>query len=159
MAFTGRSASTTEAVKKVNAFREAGSENEAKYQEFIKKNDAVNNKLHALWNEVSRFKNAKEAGAKLEGLKTLLKQSWRQRKEMGEMTGVEVETDDDTTLLEECEQNGALFATMPGSGGGDSIFAVCTSTENRKRLAEFLKSKRLGVFEEVETIGTGYVLK
>jgi ERG8-type phosphomevalonate kinase len=159
MAFTGRSASTSEAVKKTKAFREISPENEARYQEFIRKNDAVNNKLHALWNEVSKYKSAGEAGAKLAELKTLLKQSWRQRKEMGEMTGVEVETDDDTALLEGCEQNGALFATMPGSGGGDSVFAVCTSRGDRARLARFLKSKGLGVFEEVETIGTGYIQK
>lgn len=157
MAFTGRSASTTEAVKKTNAFREASPENEAKYQEFIKKNDAVNKKLHALWNETAKFKNVEEAGRKLVELKTLLKQSWRQRKEMGVMAGVEIETDSDTALLEECEQNGALFATMPGAGGGDSIFAVCTSNENRNRLMQFLKSKGLGVFEEAETIDRGYV--
>lgn len=156
MAFTGRSASTSEAVKKTEAFRKASPANEAEYQEFIRENDAVNKRLHTLWNEIAKLKNAREAGAKLAELKALLKQSWRQRKEMGEMTGVEVETDDDTALLEECERNGALFATMPGSGGGDSVFAVCTSRGDRMILTQFLKSKGLGVFEEVETINTGY---
>jgi phosphomevalonate kinase len=157
MAFTGRSASTVDSVKKTNLFRQASPKNEADYQEFINENDVVNRKLYLLWKNVAAFKTADEAGSKLRELKAALKQSWRQRKEMGKMTGVEIESDADTALLEECEQNGALFATMPGAGGGDSIFAVCTSSENRARLIKFMKSKGLGVFEEAETIDNGYV--
>ncbi len=154
MIYTGRSASTKGAVGKVKAWRSEGGED--LYQKFIQENDNINKSIIDVWRNVSQMTDYDKNPVLVQKLKGLLKSSWAQRKVMGQLSSVDIETDEDTQLLSELEKNGALFATLPGAGGGDSIFCVCLDSEAVEKVENYAKSKDLYVFEGADVVFSGY---
>ncbi|MCL5239430.1 MAG: hypothetical protein M1286_03090 [Candidatus Marsarchaeota archaeon] len=64
-------------------------------------------------------------------------------KRFGEMSGVGIEPDDATSLIEESKKNGAFVAKLPGAGGYDSIAALVRNhagTSDTERLKNFWSS-------------------
>ena len=63
-------------------------------------------------------------------------------KELGKKSGVDIEDDYATDLIEESRKNGALVAKLPGSGGRDAIVALTKDTIQERRLREFWGSRK-----------------
>lgn len=121
--FRDKSASTTDMVKKVNAWKAA--EPEA-YRALIAEIDESDKKTIAFLSdgELDDFRESFIEGRKL-------------TKKLGSNAGTDIESDEYTALIEESEKNGAFVARLPGAGGGDSIAALCTSPKDAERLKEF----------------------
>ncbi len=64
-------------------------------------------------------------------------------KKLGQLAGVEVESDEFTKLIEESEKNGAFVCRLPGAGGGDCIAAICLSDASVNMLESFWRSRGL----------------
>ncbi len=156
MVYTGRSASTKGAVKKVRSWRE---NNEQTYQQFISENDEINKIIIPVWNKVAEMQSADDNMFYLEKLKGLLETSWAQRKKIGMLSNVPIETHEDTTLLKNIEINGAFCATMPGAGGGDSILCIALSDQDADKVKAFCKSNNLYVFDDVKIIENSFIVK
>lgn len=63
-------------------------------------------------------------------------------KELGKKSGVNIEDDYATDLIEESKKNGALVAKLPGSGGRDAIVALTKDTIQERRLRGFWGSRK-----------------
>lgn len=124
--FEGESASTSEMVKKVHAWKAM---NSADYAALMKKLNESNEKaIDALEkNSLQEFKKFFAEGRAL-------------TKELGEKSGAPIEPSEYTKLIEESEGNGAFVAKLPGAGGGDAIAALCTSRQDKERLENFWKN-------------------
>ncbi len=88
-----------------------------------------------------------------------IRASWRARALLQEKLGMEIEP---TQLREICaglEKQGALAAGLPGAGGGDSILALYSSEEARKKGEEWAVKKKLRVLEGVEVANNGLEIK
>lgn len=69
-------------------------------------------------------------------------------KKLGVLSGVEIEPDDCTKLIEESKEHGAMVAKLPGAGGMDAIAALCADSESLESLRSFwLSRKGLRVFD------------
>jgi phosphomevalonate kinase len=71
-------------------------------------------------------------------------------KKLGEASGVEIEPDECTELIEESKENGALVAKLPGAGGRDAIAALSVGEKNHSKLIDFWKGRK-----ELEVIDIG----
>jgi len=133
LAFTGKSASTTCLVRKINDYKK---NNNKKYYKIINKCNKIN-------------KEAKFNIKKIE-------ESQRLRKELGEKAKADIETNSQTKILQEAKEHGALFAVLPGAGGGDTILAVCKTEKERKKAINYFKKKKMHVFERVNIADKPY---
>ncbi len=69
-------------------------------------------------------------------------------RKLGLLSGVDIEPDDCSKLIEQSKQNGALVARLPGAGGRDAIAALCDGDASRERLRKFwLTRKELDVID------------
>ncbi|MFH0713568.1 MAG: hypothetical protein V1722_03420 [Candidatus Micrarchaeota archaeon] len=66
-------------------------------------------------------------------------------KKLGEKSGVEIESNAFSELIEDSKQHGAFVALLPGAGGGDAIAALCLSARDASRLKSFWNSRGLQV--------------
>ena len=72
---------------------------------------------------------------KLLGLKKHFSIARQALKQIGEEAGVEIEPDQQTSLVNATEDlPGVLAAGVPGAGGVDAVFAITTSDIGRKRI-------------------------
>ncbi len=142
VAFTGSSASTKVFVEKIQKFRESKPQ---EYNNFMQEYNNINLKLK----DAFVFHKPDE-------IQSLLGQSWGMRKKLGEMAHAPIEPENYSRLFKEMNKRGAFAAGLTGAGGGDSILALCTSEDDKNRLADFLDRKGLTVFEGVEIINKGY---
>ena len=154
----GESASTSEMVKRVNAFKAANSELYRKLMSEI--NDANKAAIDALSeinklaeNEQEKYKLVLEAvnnSKKVEGIEEEIKifndfklafnAGRLLTKKLGELSGVQIESDEYSELINETVNNGAFVAKLPGAGGGDSIVAICLSRAAKIRVESFWRS-------------------
>ena len=136
----GKSASTSEMVKKVNAWKAAQPEAYAKLMaEYNEANVRAIAALDSLSADFDRFK--------LEDFKSWFFQSRLQKKALGERSGTDIESDEYTALIEESEKHGAFVACLPGAGGGDSIAAFCLGEKKKEELRAFWTSYGLKVLD------------
>lgn len=63
-------------------------------------------------------------------------------KKLGVFSGVGIEPDDCTELIEESKKNGAIVAKLPGAGGRDAIVALSVDEKSRSSLLGFWKSRK-----------------
>jgi phosphomevalonate kinase len=140
--FTGNSASTTELVKKVLDFKQ---KNINSYRKFMEEYNSINMSLKDAFesNEISK-------------IKLNLERSWGKRKELGKISGAEIEPEKYTKLIKEINTKGAFTAGLIGAGGGDSILALCKSKTDKKKLVEFCESKKMVVFDELNLVNKSY---
>lgn len=79
-------------------------------------------------------------------------------KKLGEKSGVEIESNAFSELIEDSKQHGAFVALLPGAGGGDSIAALCLSPRDASRLKSFWNSRGLQVLN-ISTSNEGVKLE
>ena len=140
--FTGSSASTEELIEKVMLYKRLNPE---EYKDFIHKYNQINLALKNAIDENFRKR-----------IKFFLEESWAMRRELGKITTTEIEPEKFTSMMQEMKKNGAMTAGLIGAGGGDSIIALCESEDNKAQLIEYLKRKKLTVFENVNIMSQGY---
>ncbi|MDE1768436.1 MAG: hypothetical protein KGH62_03645, partial [Candidatus Micrarchaeota archaeon] len=63
-------------------------------------------------------------------------------KKLGMLSGIGIEPDDCTKLIEDSRHSGAFVAKLPGAGGKDSIAALTVGDEDYNSLRAFWKSKK-----------------
>jgi len=136
VAFTGQSASTKKFVEHVMKYK---NKHPTEYAEFMKDYNDLNM-------EVRKYMH----GSDPKKIKFYLELSWKTRKKLGELAGVEIEPEKYTKLINEINENGALTCGLTGAGGGDSLLALCTSTEDKNYMITFMKSKGLTVLDGLE---------
>ncbi len=136
----GKSASTSEMVKKVNAWKAAQPEAYARLMaEYNGANIRTIAALEKLSSDFNRFN--------LEDFRAWFGQGRLQKKTLGEKSGTDIESDGYTALIEESEKNGAFVACLPGAGGGDSIAAFCLGKKKKEELKAFWAGYGLKVLD------------
>ncbi len=128
--FPDKSMSTTNAVGQVFDFKK---NNPDAYVALIRDIDAENrHALEALsQGDLVRFKNHVGHGR-------------NHTKELGILSGVQIESDGMSSLIEETEKHGAFVAKLPGAGGFDSIVALCVAKGGAASVRKFWKQNGLG---------------
>jgi phosphomevalonate kinase len=59
-------------------------------------------------------------------------------KKMGELAGVDIEPDQQTELLDKCQElSGVLIAGVPGAGGFDAIFCITIGEQSRENVLRY----------------------
>ncbi len=140
VAALGASVSTSEMIKKVNAWKAS---NPAEYGELMNQYNACNVMAIASLKKLSSDFSDKN----LDDFKKMFNYSQFMKKQLGVKSGAPIESDDYTQLREESCANGAFVACLPGAGGGDSIAAFCLSEEKKSELQAFWKAKGLNVLD------------
>lgn len=57
---------------------------------------------------------------------------------MGELAGVDIEPDQQTDLLDNCQKlGGVLMAGVPGAGGFDAIFCIVLGPQSRENVLKY----------------------
>ena len=140
IAALGKSASTSEMVKKVNAWK---AENPAEYGELMAQYTASNSFAINALKQLSKD----PSGKNLDDFKKMFNYSQFLKKQLGVKSGAPIESDDYTKLREESVEHGAFVCCLPGAGGGDSIAAFCLDEEKKGELQAFWKSKGLNVLD------------
>ncbi|VVB65691.1 Phosphomevalonate kinase [Candidatus Gugararchaeum adminiculabundum] len=149
--FTGKSASTSSMVKQLYEFK--AKEPDA-YSAYMKKINGENLKAISALDEIGKFakndpKEYEKALAEPASNPLLLKfhssfVSGRELlKELGEKSGVAIEPQELSGLIEIAEGRGAFCAKLPGAGGGDSVVAICFSKEGQASVRSAWK--KLGI--------------
>ncbi len=121
--FVGESTTTSDMLKKVNAWKAAEPE---EYGKVIKALDAENGAAI----------NALERGD-LESFRKHFVKGRAVTKKLGIRSGAPIEPDDYTELIEASERHGAFCCKLPGAGGGDSIAALCLTEGDKLGLEKF----------------------
>ncbi len=130
--FVGESMITTASVGSVSEFKK---KEPAMYKEIIKELNYANTEAIGALKKISKgdrgamnaFKEAFEEGRTLS-------------KELGRLSGVEIEPDDCTDLIGNSIKNGAFIAKLPGAGGKDAIAGISLSKKDEERLRNFWSS-------------------
>jgi len=159
--FVGESASTSEMVKKITAFKEAQPE---QYKQLMAELNTANQLTVTALGEINniakanpeKYKLALKAASKRrkskssEGLEHELKvfNDFKEEfdrgrlltKKLGELSGAPVEPNEYSELIEETKRQGAFIAKLPGAGGGDAIAAICLSKNAKKKVEDFWKN-------------------
>lgn len=130
--FLNRSVSTKEYINKAFDFK---NKNKKEYDSFMFEYNQINNYVKEAF-EVNDMKK----------IKHYLELSWQKRKEFGKLAKIQIETDEETDLINKLKQNGAYLAGVIGAGG-DSILALCNSSYDKKRLIEYLDKKNYNYLE------------
>ncbi len=143
--FTGESMTTTKAVGSVSDFKKRDPDAYSKLMEEI---NAENVKAIAALKAVSKG----DAGAYDEfGLAFDAGRAMTKR--LGESSGVSIEPDDCTALIDESKSNGAFVAKLPGAGGKDAIAALSRDADSKGRLERFWRGRSELKIQDI-SIGT-----
>ncbi len=155
----GTSASTTEMVAKVKAFKEA---QKAEYDKIIHE---INQSAKEANEVLVELNEAIRRGEKIQDGHPLLvrfveqfEKSRKATRELGEKSGAEIEPSDLSATIVESMKKGALVARLPGAGGRDSITAICTSRRNATKLRKFWVKKGLKVID-LKVTGKGVAIE
>ena len=152
---TGESTSTSEMVKKVNAWKNANPQEYAKLMqklnnanaEAIEHLEKINNLARenpTLYAKTLALVDAKKISPQpsneielLARFKQAFERGRELTRELGEKSGAPIEPPVLTKLIDESRKHGAFVAKLPGAGGGDSIAAICLSEKSARKLREF----------------------
>ncbi len=142
LVFSGKSASTSRFIKKIEEYKY---KNPLEYNEFIHNYNQVNLALKQAFEE----KWPKR-------MKYFMEKSWSMRKQLGNLSGADIETEKHTKLIREMMKHGAFTAGLVGAGGGDSILALCMNRTDKEELELFLEKKKLHVFKDIKITNMPY---
>ncbi|NTV24127.1 MAG: hypothetical protein HGA85_07220 [Nanoarchaeota archaeon] len=95
-----------------------------------------------------RLKTAFEENS-LEKVKYHLERSWYIRRELGTLSGAEIEPERLTRMIYEFKAKGAFIAGLVGYGGGDLMVAFTRTSQERAALIGYLEDKNYSVLERV----------
>jgi phosphomevalonate kinase len=130
------STSTKSMVSIINKFKE---KNPEKYKEIINALDAANRK--AIENLIA-LNNSTNLNENLEQLRYYTELGRHITKELGILSGAEIESHNLSILIDDSKIFGSAFiAKLPGAGGNDAITAICLSKENKAKLMDFWSRK------------------
>jgi len=132
--FIGKSMITAKAVGGVSEFKKR---DPGTYGGFIK--DMNDENIKAV-NALRAIKNG-DSGA-YEAFRHAFDNGRAWAKMLGELSGVGIEPEDCTALIDESKKNGAFVAKLPGAGGKDAISALTLDTDSKRRLERFWKGRR-----------------
>ena len=130
--FSGKSASTTELVKKVHELKE---KNREKYDEIIDGIKKVTEKL-----KISLIENDED------DVLELIRENSVRLKELGDESGVELEIKEHSAMNEIAAKHGAA-CKFSGAGGGDCSIGVCFDDQVAEKVKEEWKQNN---FEPIE---------
>lgn len=142
--FPKQSMSTTFSVKKVMEFKNINPNEYA---------NIINNLNESNVNAISAIENNS-----MDLFRTNFEEGRLLTKKLGELSGVAIETNEHTRLIEESKQNGAFVCKLPGAGGGDSIVALCKSKDDKEKLEKFWKKNGLKILN-VGIVNQGVQIK
>ncbi len=134
--FILQSAKTSDMVRKVMELKKNSNE---EYKKIISKINLENEKSIVF---LKQYENASDDNTKKEYLIEFLISFNNARiltKQLGILSGTEIESDLATQLIEESKKHGAFVCKLPGAGGMDSIVALCKNEEAKNQLEEFWK--------------------
>ena len=132
--FVGDSAITTSLVGTVNEFKKRDPQS---YKNIIAEiNESAEKAVIAL----SRIKD-KNSTSSIEEFVDNFEKSRLATKELGRLSGANIEPDDTTELIEESKRNGALVAKLPDAGRKDSIVAISIGDDKASSLKRFWSKK------------------
>lgn len=141
--FIRQNTSTQEMIEKVREFKK---NNPEKYKILIDKLNKENEKTIEFINNLEKFKlhfnNAR-----------LL------TKELGELSGAEIEPEKSTKLIEKLVKNGAYVAKLPGAGGGDSIAAICLDKKSKEKIKNLLKQNKEIELLNIKVEDKGFIVE
>ena len=140
IAALGKSASTSEMVKKINVWKALYV---VEYEELMAQYNASNSFAIGSLKKLSSDFSEKN----LSDFKKMFNHAQFLRKQLGIKSGCEIESEEYTILRQESDANGAFVSCLPGAGGGDSIAAFCLSEEDKTKLEGFWKRKGLNVLD------------
>ena len=140
IAALGKSASTSEMVKKVNAWKK---DHAQEYELFMGEYNACNVFAIEFLKRLSKDFSQKN----LEDFRKFFNHSQFLRKQLGLKSGADIESEEYTALRAGSDAHGAFVSCLPGAGGGDSIAAFCLSHEDKPRLEEFWREQGLKVLD------------
>lgn len=126
LGWTGNPSSTPKMVKQMNKWRD---KNKRKYKTMLDKIGSLVEKLIKIWNTEDEKKIFK-----------LLKKNRELLQELGEETGVDIETKKLALLSDIADQNGGV-GKLSGAGGGDCGIAVTFDNDSSKKIVQEWKEK------------------
>lgn len=147
--FIGHSMSTKSAVSEVNKLKASDS---ATYNRIM---SGINNETMNAVTAIRKIASGNDSAA-LRELENAVDNGRKLTKELGIRSGVDIEADEETSLIEETKSNGAVISKLPGAGGKDSIVALSTSDVDRDRLAKFMATKPHVRLVEVQFDNRGF---
>ncbi len=131
--FIGKSASTVSLVSQVNKFRDKDPE---KYSEIMKR---INEQTEAAYKYLADASKGMDNDTLKSSLQETFKRSRALTKELGMLSGADLESDECTELIEKSLEHGGFLVRLPGAGGKDAIAALCLNDEDKRRLEEYWK--------------------
>ena len=129
--FVNESASTVSLVSKVFEFKARDPD---RYSRIISGIDATSRAAAKALGEINKGRDVEH---NLEAFRTNFEKGRELTKLLGTSSGAGIEPDECTALVEDSKGHGAFVAKLPGSGGRDSVAALCVDDEARARLEEF----------------------
>lgn len=135
--FTGRPASTSEMVKIVYDFK---GKNPIRYNILIEELERVNRKCVDSLRKIGAIEDSEEREKELEHFKYYFMESRELTRELGEISGAPIETQDLSRMIDSALKADALVSKLPGAGGGDNIIAICMDDKSKRNVLSTWKS-------------------
>lgn len=132
--FIGESMITTASIGSVSEFKKKDPE---LYNETIKELNYANVEAISSLKAIANGKNDS-----MDAFKEAFEEGRAMGKELGVLSGVDIEPDDCTALIGESKKNGAFVAKLPGAGGKDSIAALSISDTDVGNLLKFWHNQK-----------------
>ena len=131
--FKGRGMETNSAVGSVSSYKR---DNPEAYSRLIKEMDIYDRAAVESLRRISHGEGAER------DFYAAFEKGRAVSKKLGEASGVEIEPDECTDLIEESKENGAFVAKLPGAGGWDAIAALAIGEGNYSKLIDFWKGRK-----------------
>ena len=128
--FVNNAAITTSLVGVVNEFKKRSPDT---YQEIINEINKYAERASACMAKI----NGPDDSTNIDAFVENFEKSRMATKMLGELSGADIETEDQTKLIEESKKNGALVARLPGAGGKDSIVALSLDDKSAAQIRNF----------------------
>jgi len=149
LAFTGKSASTVELVKKVNDYKRMKLREYSRLMEYYNK---INSEVKDNYKVYIESKNNRNLVRLIEKIE----KSFAIRKKLGKKARADIETKDQTKFLDSIKKKGAIITTLPGAGAGDTVLAVCEGEKEMEIIKDILKQNNMLVFENINIADKPY---
>ncbi|MBI4399945.1 hypothetical protein HY570_04305 [Candidatus Micrarchaeota archaeon] len=130
--FKGESASTVDMIKKVREWKET---HRSEYDRLIARINEANEEAIQYIRDMKTFDERV-----LKEFKKSFDLSRNLTRELGLLSGGDIQTEKFSQLIRFTFKNGAFVCKLPGAGGGDSIVAICLSNENELLVKNFWKT-------------------
>ncbi len=140
--FIGNGAITVNMVKEVNKFKERDPDSYF---------GIINNIEAATVSTINAFEAMNKGDSvedNMKALKRSIDEGRKFSKELGVRSGVDIESDVNTKLIEDTNAHGAALTKLPGAGGNDAILALFTDVARKEAVKSFwLENNSLDVIK------------